>query len=59
MSNVDKLRKIKMDYQLCKIDLIEAKKLAEPILKILNKKSEEIAKRFNANPVVITFESFR
>lgn len=55
---LNQLNEIKFKLHIGIISYDEAKKRAEPLLKIMNDKSIEIAKRLNTKPKKITFSSF-
>ena len=52
------LAAIKAKLDLGKISYDQAKRLAEPYLKILNNKATEIAKRFRQKPKLIQFGQY-
>jgi hypothetical protein len=55
---LNQLNEIKFKLHIGIISYDEAKKRAEPLLKIMNDKSIEIAKRLNVKPKKFTFSSF-
>lgn len=55
---LNQLNEIKFKLHIGIISYDEAKKRAEPLLKIMNEKSIEIAKRLNVKPKKFTFSSF-
>ena len=57
MTDAEKVRKIKHDWQMYKLSEEEARKGAAPLLEKINKKAQNIAKRFGQKPRVFTFEN--
>jgi len=55
---VNQLNEIKFKLHIGIISYKEAEKRAEPLLKILNDKSIELAKKYNVKPKKFTFSSF-
>lgn len=55
---LNQLNEIKFKLHIGIISYDEAKKRSEPLLKIMNDKSIEIAKRLNVKPKKFTFSSF-
>lgn len=55
---LNQLNEIKYKLHIGIISYDEAKSRAEPLLKIMNDKSIEIAKRLNVKPKKFTFSSF-
>lgn len=55
---LNQLNEIKYKLHIGIISYDEAKKRAKPLLKIMNDKSIELAKKYNVKPKKITFTSF-
>lgn len=59
LPDTDRLRNIKTAYATAKIDKDEALRLADPLLKRINRKSEAIAKKYGRKARVFTFDNFQ
>ena len=55
---LEALNEIKFKLHIGIISYDEAKQRAKPLLKIMNDKSIELAKKYNVKPKKITFSSF-
>lgn len=55
----DQLRKIQQDYALYRIELAEAEEKAAPLLKQINDRQRELAKKYHRRPKDFTFFTFK